>query len=78
MVYCDYVESRGTKVVYAIGGSTDDITGRLEIDLSDDSFEVTSPPTKSQVYLPHIAAMLRKNLPDFKRGTFKKKMSYEI
>lgn len=78
MVYCNFIERLNDKLIYAIGGSIDDITGRLEIDLKTKSFEVTTPPRNSQVYDKHIAAMLRKRLPDLINGNHKEKMSYEI
>ena len=78
MVYCNFIEQSKGKIVYAIGGFPDDITGRLEIDLSDNSFEVTAPPKNSRVYDRHIASMLRKHLSELANGDYKQKMSYEI
>ena len=78
MVYCDFVSANNNEIVYLIGGRTDDITGKLVIHMDDESYELVSPPEKSKVYDPLIASMLRRNIDNFKKGIYKKKMSYEI
>ena len=78
MVFCDLISSDGTKFIYGIGGSPDDITGILTVDCSDGSFEITKEPEKTKVYIRHIASMLRRAHNRFVNGMPPKKMAYQI
>ena len=77
MVYCNLAEVNDEFVTYAIGGRTDDITGKLTVNLKSGNWEIEQPEN-SQVAERHVASMLGKAFPDFKKGVFKERLSYQI
>lgn len=78
MVYCDFIRKENNHVLYAIGGTADDITGRIWIDLSNGKYDLLTPPKKTKVYDRHISRMIRLNMGSFLKGICKPKMAYEI
>lgn len=78
MVYCNLIKTRNDEVVYAIGGTTKDITGELVINYKDKSYRLTKQPEESKVYDRHISSMVYRAMSRFIRGEFPQRLSYEI
>ena len=78
MVFCDLLSFDGKKARYAIGGTLEDMTGELVVDLAEGTFELVSPPKESTVYEPHIGSMLRKYQAKNKNEGFAKRMAWQI
>ena len=78
MVYCNLIKTQNDEVVYAIGGTTKDITGELVINYKNKSFRLTKLPEKTRVYDRHISSMVSRAMSRFAKGDFPKKLSYEI
>jgi len=78
MVYCNLIKQHDNEVVYAVGGSTKDITGELIINFKDKTYALTKPPLNSKVYNRHISAMVSRAMHNFSNGVFPKRLSYEI
>ena len=78
MVFCNLLSSDGDKLIYAIGGSPEDVTGELAVNLRDGSFDLVKAPEKTKVYARHIGAMLRKAQAKFEKGTYPERLAYEI
>ena len=78
MVYCNLIKKQKDEVVYAIGGTTKDITGELVINYKDKTYTLTKPPENSKVYDRHISSMVFRAMSRLVKGEFPQKLSYEI
>lgn len=78
MVYCNLEKVNGTKILYSIGGFSDDITGKLLVDFKAQEYDLLEEPKNSKVYDYFIERLLRKHQENFEKGVFKKRISYEI
>ncbi len=78
MVFCRFIESIGSILISAVGSDTDDMTGKLKINVDTGEFEVTERPKVHDVWERHIRSMLGKYLGDMKRGNIPKTMSRQI
>ena len=78
MVFCNLISSEGKKAIYSIGGSPEDLTGRLSIDAEKGIYEAKKYPEKTTVYLSHIGAMIRKHEDEFDKGIFNERLAYQI
>ena len=78
MVYCNLLSAEGSKLIYAIGGSTDDITGKLVINLEDRSYDIIKEPERTKVYARHISSMVGRAWNRFEKGIYPERLSYEI
>ena len=77
MVYCNLIKYDNSKVIYDFGGDAQDISGRFEFDYINSELTIIKEPDTEMAPLRHIHRMLRMNQPEFKKGRFKEKMSYE-
>ena len=78
MAYCRLISQIGKKLIYAIGGLYDDITGEIEINTEDLSFSINKEPQKSKIYPALISRMIQKYRSALQGGEIPEKMSYEI
>ena len=78
MVYCNLIERNGDEVFYAIGGTTNDLTGKLVINIKDKSYRLEKKPERSKVYDRHISSMVYREMSLLARGEMPQKLSYEI
>lgn len=78
MVYCNLEKVDGNKVLYSIGGYSDDITGKLLIDFKTQEYILLEEPKNSKVYDYFIKRLLSKHQSNFEKGIFKQRISYEI
>lgn len=76
MVFCKLIEVLTDKAVYAIGGCTSDLTGKMWISRAMDEYEIEKWPDESKVYRVHVERLLRKYSDDFKKGVFPEKLAY--
>ena len=78
MVYCNKIKEDGGVVMYAIGGTVNDISGEMIVDYDNRTFEIVKQPEKSKVYSRHVSAMLQKAFSDYANGEIKERLAYEI
>lgn len=78
MVFCSLISAEGKKALYALGGTPEDMTGRLFIDAAKGVYEVTKSPENTKVYDAHIGAMLRRHMSEFDQGVFKERIAHQI
>jgi len=78
VVFCRLIETMGSILIYSVGSDTDDMTGKLKINVDTGEFEVTERPKVHDVWERHIRSMLGKYLGDMKRGNIPKAMSRQI
>ncbi len=78
MVYCNLLSKKNNILTYSIGGVWNDLTGLLEVNCKTGQYVLLEKPKDSEVYMVHIEALIRKVRPDFDKGVFKPKISYEI
>ena len=78
MVYCERIEQKGKVATYALGALYNDLTGKLKIDFSDNSFEIEKQPDKAPVHEYFVNKMLTKYREHIYKGEAPKEMSYEI
>ena len=77
LVYCDYKEHTEDSVTYAYGGDYEDITGILVFHFNDDLIEIAKEPNTEPAPMRHIKSLYGTQRENFKKGVFKKKISYE-
>lgn len=77
MVYCDYKEHTVDTVTYSYGGDVDDITGIIIFHFKDDMIEIAKEPDVEPAPIRHIKRLYGVQKDNFKKGIFKKKISYE-
>ena len=78
MVYCRLISANENVLKYAAGGLANDLTGELQVNKGDVSYQVTKAPERSILYPRHIEAMLSKYGEKIKRGSLIEIMAYEI
>lgn len=78
MVYCNLMKKNKDEVVYAIGGTTSDITGELIINYKNNTYIIAKEPDNSKVYDRHVSAMVYRSMEQFNKGIFPDKLSYEF
>lgn len=78
MVYCNFIRKEQNQAFYAIGGTVNDITGTIQIDMNNGNYQLLTPPKRTKVYDRHISRMIRLNMDSFSKGICKTKMAYEI
>lgn len=77
LVYCDYKENTADTVTYLYGGDYEDITGTIVFHFKDDVIEITKEPDTEPAPMLHIKRLYGAQRENFKKGVFKKKISYE-
>lgn len=78
MVFCNLLSKNDEYLEYAIGGSPNDLSGRLRVNHKDLSYVLITAPEHTKVYGRHIAAMLSRAKRDYKKGIFEEKLAYQI
>lgn len=80
MVYCNYISNTTDEVHYAYGGTTQDISGEVVFNFNEEYIEILKEPDNSndEILEKYLSRLYNKNKPDFIKGIFKKKLSYEI
>ena len=78
MVFCNLKSNDDGVLKYEVGGTPEDLTGTLIVNPDDLSFELEKEPEKTKVYIQHIAAMLAREAKNYRKKTFRNRISYEI
>lgn len=78
MVYCNYISNTKDTATYAYGATTDDITGILVFNISNETIYVKKEPVKDSPTGLFLRKLYAKHRDNFKKGTFPKKIAYEI
>ena len=77
LVYCDYKEHTEDSVTYAYGGDFEDITCIFVFFFNDDFIEIAKKTKTEPAPMRHIKSLYGTQRENFKKGVFKKKISYE-
>ena len=78
MVYCRLINKDNNILTYAIGNTSNDVTGELTINAQDLSFDIIKQPSEFEVYPLSIYKMLIKYENELKNGNAPETMSYDI
>lgn len=78
MVYCRLLSKTKNIIKYAIGSLYDDITGIMELNPGELSYQIIKEPRQEGLYSHFIDKMLMKYKDKLASGIIPEKMSYEI